>query len=192
MVIEPQSGDTVWNLDSGVEMQVERRDLDTDGSVVFWCVWPIFDNGDQPLYRRSFRAFEIAVMKGERNGQTLHAGTLHGPPIPFPYPGTGPDRVAALVRSLDNVLESFGATESIRDELAQLGAIAAPRQHPMPSRRPAAAADMAYLVRGAASLAATPVREISDTVLDNMLAHGWTPLQVREVIADYRKLTRSK
>lgn len=39
---------------------------------------------------------------------------------------------------------------------------------------------------------AKPERRIDDDVLDAMERDGWTPAQVRALIADYRDLTRSK
>lgn len=130
-----QRGDTVVAVsDTGVEMLVESLD---DDEPVALCVWPLFDNDDQPLYRKPFAIGDLMlVRRGATNMLATHVEASRRPPAP------------SDMRAMRHVQEF----------------------EPVDLR---------------------PVRSISDEALDAM-EQGWTPQQVRAVIADYRALTRSK
>jgi hypothetical protein len=141
MVTRVQRGDMVER--DGVEMMVEGVDVVGLEPHVL-CVWPVFDNGDQPLYRRAFPTSEVRAVKvPQMDRQTfmarLDASVSTRPPEPS-------------------------------DMLAM-------RSHTLTGNK----------------FDPRPVRAISDHLLDAMeRGDGWTPQQVRDVIADYRKCTRSK
>ena len=82
MTLALEPGDRVLGKDGRgfmVEMTVEDSGYTEGGELMVTCVWPIFEDGRRPLYRRALPRAELVLLEQVSDMQAMHIPCLVSP-----------------------------------------------------------------------------------------------------------------